>query len=184
MLDDIAGDLPRLCERFGSQISVSQNLSALQVGDVEFMDYYTASAARHGVQRQLVVEMTEDALVAAHNFQHKVLPQLRELGLRVSIDDFGTGYSSLSVLSDITADEIKIDRAFITEIHKRPRSQGILRAVESLCNAFQIGMVAEGPETKEEIEYLCKNTSIGCGQGYFFSKPRFVEELETVQYAI
>ena len=52
---------------------------------------------------------------------------LRKIGVGISIDDFGIGYSSLSALADITADEIKIDRSFITDIHKRPRSQGILQ---------------------------------------------------------
>jgi predicted signal transduction protein with EAL and GGDEF domain len=60
----------------------------------------------------------------------QVLPMLREIGIRVSIDDFGTGYSSLSVLADITADEIKIDRSFITDIHNRPRSQSVLKVGE------------------------------------------------------
>lgn len=56
-----------------------------------------------------------------------IVPMLRAIGASVSIDDFGTGYSSLSALADITADEVKIDCSFITDIHKRPRNQSILR---------------------------------------------------------
>ena len=74
----------------------------------------------------------EDAFVAKSHFQTEILPLFRNIGVGISIDDFGTGYSSLSALADITADEIKIDRSFITDIHKRPRNQGILRAIESL----------------------------------------------------
>jgi EAL domain-containing protein (putative c-di-GMP-specific phosphodiesterase class I) len=95
----------------------------------------------------------------------------------VSIDDFGTGYSSLSTLADITADEVKVDRAFITDIHERVRSQGILKAIESLCSALDVSMVAEGVETVEELAYLQTHTSIRFGQGYFFSKPMFLEHL-------
>ena len=79
-----------------------------------------------------MLELTEDAFIAKNQFQTLVLPMLREIGVRVSIDDFGTGYSSLSALADITADEIKVDRSFISAIHERPRSQSILRTIESL----------------------------------------------------
>ena len=72
-----------------------------------------------------MIEVTEDAFVAKTHFQDEILPIFRKLGVGISIDDFGIGYSSLSALADITADEIKIDRSFITDIHKRPRSQGI-----------------------------------------------------------
>jgi c-di-GMP phosphodiesterase Gmr len=77
--------------------------------------------AASGCAERFILELTEDAFLAKSQFQMQVLPMLRELGVRVSIDDFGTGYSSLSVLADITADEIKIDRSFITDIHNRPR---------------------------------------------------------------
>ena len=78
-----------------------------------------------------MLELTEDAFVETSKFQAQVLPMLREIGVRVSIDDFGTGYSSLSALAGIPADELKVDRSFITSIHERPRSQSVLRAIES-----------------------------------------------------
>ena len=94
-----------------------------------------------------MIEVTEDAFVTKTHFQDEILPIFRKLGVRISIDDFGIGYSSLSALADITADEIKIDRSFITDIHKRPRSQGILRAIESLSEALGMTVIAEGLET-------------------------------------
>ena len=103
---------------------------------------------------------------------------LRELGVGISIDDFGIGYSSLSALADITADEIKIDRSFITDIHKRPRSQGILRAIESLSEALGMTVIAEGVEAFEELAYLQAATKIRYAQGYYFSRPIFLEELK------
>jgi EAL domain-containing protein (putative c-di-GMP-specific phosphodiesterase class I) len=125
----------------------------------------------------IILELTEDALVATERFQNKVLPRLREMGVRVSIDDFGTGFSSLSTLADITADEIKVDRTFISSIHERPRSQGILKAIESLCQALKIEVVAEGVETDEELAYLEEHTSIQLVQGYYFGKPQSIESL-------
>jgi EAL domain-containing protein (putative c-di-GMP-specific phosphodiesterase class I) len=148
------------------------------------MQSFMEQLAATGVARRIVVELTEDALVATQQFQHQVLPELRRLGVRVSIDDFGTGYSSLSTLADITADEVKVDRAFITAIHQRVRSQGILKAIESLCSALEVSMVAEGVETVEELAYLRAHTSIRLAQGYFFSKPKFLEALAPVGVSV
>jgi cyclic di-GMP phosphodiesterase Gmr len=131
----------------------------------------------NGLAKRFVLELTEDALETTQRFQREVLPNLRAHGVRVSIDDFGTGYSSLSTLTDITADEIKVDRAFITSIHERPRSQGILKAIESLCAALDISVVAEGLESEEELAYLRRYTSIDVVQGYYISKPSLVSEL-------
>jgi cyclic di-GMP phosphodiesterase Gmr len=125
---------------------------------------------------RIMLELTEDAFVAKSRFQLQILPMLREIGVRVSIDDFGTGYSSLSALADITADELKVDRSFISAIHERPRSQSVLRAIESLGLALGMTIVAEGVETFEELAYLQGATRIRYAQGYYFSKPFFLEE--------
>src|SRR5262249_17963950 len=84
----------------------------------------------------------------------------------------------LSALADITADEIKIDRSFITDIHLRPRSQGILRAIESLSEALGMTVIAEGIETFEELAYLQAATKIRFAQGYYFARPIFLEDLK------
>ncbi len=127
-----------------------------------------------------MIEVTEDAFVTKSHFQSEILPIFRKLGVGISIDDFGIGYSSLSALADITADEIKIDRSFITDIHKRPRSQGILRAIESLSEALGMTVIAEGIESFEELAYLQAATKIRYAQGYYFSRPVFLEELKPV----
>lgn len=176
-LDAVVRDLPALSRRFGDAVSVSVNIAARQAGDVAFMERVTQRLRDGQIARRIVLELTEDALVATQRFQRHVLPRLRAMGVRVSIDDFGTGYSSLSTLADITADEVKVDRAFVTAIHERPRSQGILRAIESLCRALQIDVVAEGVETEAERSYLLRQTGIRCAQGYLFAKPAFVEAL-------
>jgi EAL domain-containing protein (putative c-di-GMP-specific phosphodiesterase class I) len=102
---------------------------------------------------------------------------LRALGVKVSIDDFGTGYSSLSALADITADEIKVDRSFITDIHCRPRSQSVLKAIESLASALGMVVIAEGVETFEELAYLQAATRIRYAQGFYFARPFFLEDV-------
>jgi EAL domain-containing protein (putative c-di-GMP-specific phosphodiesterase class I) len=134
--------------------------------------------------RRMMLELTEDAFVAKSRFQLEVLPMIRELGVRVSIDDFGTGYSSLSVLADITADELKVDRSFITAIHQRPRSQSVLKAIEALSESLGMTMIAEGVETFEEVAYLQAATRIRYAQGFYFAKPMFLEELAPVRRVV
>ena len=130
-----------------------------------------------GCASRVIVELTEEAFVAAGPFQSRVLPLLREAGIGVSIDDFGTGFSCLSILADITADELKVDRSLIASIHRRPRSQSILRAIVSLGSALGLEVVAEGIESEEDRQYLLESTSIRFGQGYLFSRPRFASDL-------
>ena len=101
---------------------------------------------------------------------------IRAIGAKVSIDDFGVGYSSLAALADITADEIKVDRSFITAIHQRPRSQSILKAIESLAGALDMSIVVEGVESVEELTYLQAATRIRMAQGYYFARPQFLDE--------
>ena len=177
VLADVEQHLPELMDAYGKHVSVSINIAAHQAGDLAFMESLGHQLTAAGLADRIVLELTEDALVATRQFQREVLPRLRALGLRVSIDDFGTGYSSLSTLADITADEVKVDRAFITAIHERPRSQGILKAIESLCSALGIVVVAEGVETLEERDYLRNNTGIALAQGYLFARPGFAENL-------
>ena len=132
-----------------------------------------------GYAHRFIVEVTEDAFVAETCFQSQVLPMLRDIGARISIDDFGTGYSSLGVIADITADEIKIDRSFITDIHKRTRSQSILKAIEALSEPLAMTIIAEGVETYEEVAYLQAATRIRFAQGYYFSRPVLLEDLKS-----
>ena len=79
------------------------------------------------------------------------------------------------MLTDITADELKIDRAFIASIPDRLRSQSVLKAIDSVGRALEIDMVAEGVETRTEADYLLNNTHISVIQGFFFGRPAFAE---------
>jgi diguanylate cyclase (GGDEF)-like protein/PAS domain S-box-containing protein len=178
VLAEIMKSIDLIDETFGATASISINVAAKQAGNPEFMRAFATAIEETGCPTRFMVEVTEDAFVAKTHFQDDILPMFRALGVGISIDDFGVGYSSLSALADITADEIKIDRSFITDIHKRPRSQGILRAIESLSEALGMTVIAEGVETFEELAYLQAATKIRYAQGYYFSKPIFLEELQ------
>jgi len=178
VLAEAIGSIERLDQAFGAGTTISINVAAKQAGDMRFMSSLAEVLKDSPHAGRFMLELTEDAFVAKSQFQTQVLPMLRELGVRVSIDDFGTGYSSLSVLADITADEIKVDRSFITAIHQRPRSQSVLRTIESLGLALGMSIVAEGIETFEELAYLQATSRIRYGQGFYFSKPFFLDEIK------
>jgi c-di-GMP phosphodiesterase Gmr len=177
VLAEIVKSIDLINETFGRDTTISINVAAKQAGNPDFMRPFAQAIEATGFPTRFMVEVTEDAFVTKSHFQDDILPIFRKLGVGISIDDFGIGYSSLSALADITADEIKIDRSFITDIHKRPRSQGILRAIESLSDALGMTVIAEGIESHEELAYLQAATKIRYAQGFYFSKPIFLEEL-------
>jgi diguanylate cyclase (GGDEF)-like protein len=177
VLAEIVKSIDLINETFGHGATISINVAAKQAVNPEFMHSFALALEATGFPKRFMIEVTEDAFVTRTHFQEDILPLFRKLGVGISIDDFGIGYSSLSALADITADEIKIDRSFITDIHKRPRSQGILRAIESLSEALGMTVIAEGIESFEELAYLQAATKIRYAQGYYFSRPIFLEEL-------
>jgi diguanylate cyclase (GGDEF)-like protein len=178
VLAEIMRSIDLIDDTFGTGVGISINVAAKQAGNVAFMTSFAQALEKTGCPTRFIVEVTEDAFVAKTRFQAEILPILRRLGVGISIDDFGIGCSSLSALADITADEIKIDRSFIVDIHKRPRSQGILKAIESLSDALGMTVIAEGVETFEELAYLQAATRIRYAQGFYFSEPVFLEGLQ------
>jgi diguanylate cyclase (GGDEF)-like protein len=176
VLSEIAAARNSIDEAFGPEVSISINVAARQADKPDFMRSFLEAIVATGMAKRFIIEVTEEAFLQKSKFQAEVLPMIRNIGARVSIDDFGTGYSSLSALADITADEIKVDRSFITDIHLRPRSQSVLKAIESLADALDMSIIVEGVETFEELLYLQASTRIRLAQGYYFAKPIVLEK--------
>jgi diguanylate cyclase (GGDEF)-like protein len=171
LFEETLASLDAIDATFGPDLRLGFNIAAQQAGDTRFMRAFADRLAASGQARRFMIELTEEALLRASQFQLRVAPMLREIGAKISIDDFGVGYSSLSTLAEIEADEIKVDRSFITAIHERPRNQGLLAAIESVGKALNTPVMVEGVETKDELAYLRDHTSISVAQGYLFSKP-------------
>jgi len=180
MLAETVAALALIDDAFGAATKISINVAAIQAGNRDFMLSLVRALEQSGCAGRFMLELTEDAFIAKNQFQTEILPLVRAIGVGVSIDDFGTGYSSLSALADITADEIKIDRSFITDIHKQPRNQSVLKAIESLSHALGMTVVAEGVETFEELAYLQAASRIRIAQGYYFAKPLFLTDIAGV----
>ena len=177
VLDEAIRAVPEIDAVFGQGVTISLNIAAKQACDVAFMSAFCEAIGATGCAERLILELTEEAFLAKGRFQAEVLPKIRAVGARVSIDDFGVGYSSLAALAEITADEVKIDRSFIRDIHKRPRSQIVLRAIESLGAALGMTLIAEGVETFEEVAYLQGATGIRYAQGYYYARPMLIEQI-------
>jgi diguanylate cyclase (GGDEF)-like protein len=125
----------------------------------------------------LLLEITETALVLDPQAPAKDLTELKELGVRIALDDFGTGFSSLSRLMRFPIDTIKIDRSFVSTVGKNDRRSQLLQAMIDLGVTLGLRVVAEGIETPEQLDYL-RTTGCQQGQGFLFAKPLGPLELE------
>jgi len=125
----------------------------------------------------LEIELTERVLLDDVERVGTILGEIRKLGVRFCIDDFGTGYSSLSYLQNYPFDVLKIDRAFVSGAVGHEDGTTLLRAINSMAKSLHLDVVAEGVETREQMDLL---NGLGCGfaQGYYFCPPMSAERLE------
>lgn len=155
----------------GGDIFVSVNISSHQFRDKEFVENVHKILLEEGMApRNLVFEITESQLMEDVQMAIKVLQALREIGCRVSIDDFGTGYSSLSYLRLFPVDILKIDRSFIADLASDNNSIALLKAIVMISDSLQIGVIAEGLETDEQLA-IVKSLGITTAQGYLLGRP-------------
>ncbi len=173
---EVMSSLPQIDAVFSPGTSISLNITAHQSTNPEFMRSLLRQLTSYHRPQRFILEITEEAFLNGDLLSKNILPMVREAGVKISIDDFGVGYSSLSALAAVTADELKIDRSFVQNVHQRPRSQSVLKAIESLGRALGMALVIEGVETREEVDYLKQHTAIRIAQGYHFSKPFALEE--------
>src|SRR5262249_4154041 len=127
--------------------------------------------------RMLKLEITESIVMENIEVASGMLEQLRALGVELSIDDFGTGYSSLSYLHRLPIDTLKIDRSFVGRMRENNENKEIARTIILLAQNLGMGVVAEGVETREQVDLLCE-LKCQSGQGYLFSRPLDAEAAE------
>ena len=146
------------------------NVSVQQFRHPGFVEQVRDALSRFGVAASRIkIEVTESLLMTEQEQATRMLNELRALGLHMSIDDFGTGYSSLSYLRTLPIDELKIDRSFLIDVATSSDSAAIVRAVLALAHSLDMEVVAEGVETRDQLDFLREH---GCDafQGFLFSK--------------
>lgn len=124
----------------------------------------------------LEIELTETSLMQDSSRTVEAIDELKRIGIITTIDDFGTGYSSLSYLSRFSIDFLKIDKTFIWNMTKSDNDMAIVKAIIAMANSLNMGVVAEGVETLEQLSLL---RGLGCTeiQGYLISKPVNADEV-------
>ena len=162
-----------------SAIRINVNLSGRQLREGNLLGMVRRVLLETGTApTSMGLELTESMLMSADTFTVKTLEALADLGIRLYVDDFGTGYSSLSYLSQLPVDVLKVDRSFIRGIPDDPTNVAISRAIIALAAELNLGLVAEGVETAEQVAFLRQH---GCelAQGTWFSMPLSKEEFQT-----
>ncbi|MCE5196053.1 MAG: EAL domain-containing protein [Negativicutes bacterium] len=165
-------------ETFALDLKMSVNVSPKQLNQIDFIERLQALLTDCAIRPAwLDLEITENVAWEGRFPFSKTAGQLKQLGVNISIDDFGTGYSSLSSLKLFPIDKIKIAKPLIDAVSRENLGQSIAKYTIQLANAMGIKTIAEGVETKEQMELLLE---LGCEQvqGYYLGKPLPAEQFE------
>lgn len=164
----------------GPLIPISVNLSTQHFHDQCLVEHIKKILGEARLDpHYLELEITESVMADNVKLSMEMLNELRRMGIKISLDDFGTGYSSFTYLKNFPIDRLKIDRSFIVDITTNERDKAIVAAIISMAKHLKLGVIAEGIETKDQLDVLDRNQ---CNeiQGYYFSRPLPAQEVEKV----
>ena len=153
------------------ELNMHVNVSGNDISSLGFVARVTSALVEARLEPQhLTLELTENILMERLEAALPALTELRRLGIGLSVDDFGTGYSSLRHLSKLPVNSLKIDRAFVNDLHHNSDEAAVVGAIISLGQSLGKSVIAEGIETSEQMSQLCQ---MGCstGQGFHLSRP-------------
>jgi diguanylate cyclase (GGDEF)-like protein/PAS domain S-box-containing protein len=156
---------------------IAVNLSPVQLGNADVADLVHRVLLDTGLNpRRLELEITESTIIGDKERALQTLRRIKAFGVTIAIDDFGTGYSSLETLRAFPFDKIKLDRSFMSEVEASPQAKAIIRAILALGQTLQVPVLAEGVETRSQLDILLDE---GCdeAQGYFLGRPMPVEQI-------
>ena len=152
-------------------VRVAVNLSAKQFGQYHLDEMVSATLMETGLEPEwLELEITESAIMKNADQNASILRKLKRMGVSLAIDDFGTGYSSLAYLKHFPISRLKIDRSFVRDITTNPDDAAIAEIIIAMAQTLKLSVIAEGVETRAQMELLSFNNCIEM-QGYLFSRP-------------
>jgi EAL domain-containing protein (putative c-di-GMP-specific phosphodiesterase class I) len=157
---------------------VAVNISGYQMRQDNLVEHIESVIQRYGVQPdRFTCEITETVAMEDTQATTLTFEKMRKAGFHVSIDDFGTGYSSLGSLRRLPAAELKIDRAFVSDLETSEEARSIAKSIIDMARALNLKVIAEGVETVGQSNLLVE---MGCDelQGFLFSMPIPAEELQ------
>ncbi|MDZ8259095.1 EAL domain-containing protein [Nostoc sp. ChiQUE01b] len=161
-------------------LKMSINLSAQDIRQASLINSIDQTLAQTGLEGDsIALEITESMLIENISQTIDLLTQLKDRKIQISIDDFGSGYSSLNYLHRLPADNLKIDRSFVSQMQEGNRNYQVVSTIIALSNQLGLAVIAEGIETPQQLQWL---QELGCefGQGYVFSKPLRYETAEVL----
>lgn len=159
-------------------IKVAVNVSGIQFKQSNIVQVVDSALLAAGLEaKYLDVELTESSIMGNNHVYISTMNELKKMGVGLVIDDFGTGYSNLGYLKRFPVNKIKIDKSFVRDISRDEDDKAIVQAIIAMAQQLKLRVVAEGVETKEQIDFL---QSYNCNevQGYYFSPPVMAEEFE------
>lgn len=147
------------------------NLAKKQLEEDDFLDFVKELLSSEDcTYSNIEFEVTESQIMQNPKRSIKILNEISDLGISIAIDDFGTGYSSLSYLKKLPINKLKIDKSFVQDLPHDTEDIAITKTIISLCQSLNLKVIAEGVETKEQLDFLVES---GCKfiQGYHYSRP-------------
>jgi EAL domain-containing protein (putative c-di-GMP-specific phosphodiesterase class I) len=163
--------------KIGLRMRVAVNISGYQMRRDDLVESIELALKRHGVHpASFTCEITETVAMEDTQATQLTFEKMRKTGLHVSIDDFGTGYSSLGSLRKLPAAELKIDRAFVSDLEDSEEARSIAKSIIDMARALNMKVIAEGVESVGQRDIL---VGMGCDemQGFLFSMPIPAAEL-------
>lgn len=177
VLERLCRDMPRVHEIVGKKLTVSVNLSALDLKKPGLFEFVEGLIATYQIDPAwLEFEVTESAYLENFDMASGFFQAARQMGCSLALDDFGTGYSSLSYLTKIPINTLKIDRQFVQNLGVSEKDMLVAKTIIGMARRLRLKICAEGVETSEQFDFLVEN---GCDQlqGYLFFKPVRLQDL-------
>lgn len=184
ILEQACKEIRSLFDKGISPLPISVNFSRVDFFKKDFIENIVNICDRYKIPYSLIeIEITESSMFGDTDTLFNVSRNLQDIGFIVAMDDFGSGYSSVNMLKNIPLNVIKLDRGFFVYDKDVDKSQIVIKSIVSLIKQLGIRVVAEGIETRSQIEML-KKANCDIVQGYYFSKPLPIKEFEKLVYKI